>query len=140
MTYEEHFTAPYRDFLQAPLQPLMDNLESQTYETFEKDPVKYAQVTTPTIAPSLLFVLRFSRMCWCSMQYEAAIALALQDKMKEIDTNARPVTVMVVGAGRGPLVAATLNASHSTGCPVKVYAVEKVRTSIDWCAECVCMR
>lgn len=28
---------------QAPLQPLMDNLESQTYETFERDPVKYAR-------------------------------------------------------------------------------------------------
>ncbi len=27
--------------LQAPLQPLMDNLESQTYETFERDPIKY---------------------------------------------------------------------------------------------------
>ena len=26
---------------QAPLQPLKDNLESQTYETFEKDPIKY---------------------------------------------------------------------------------------------------
>ncbi len=25
----------------APLQPLMDNLESYTYETFEKDPIKY---------------------------------------------------------------------------------------------------
>lgn len=31
------------DYLQAPLQPLMDNLESQTYEAFEKDPVKYKQ-------------------------------------------------------------------------------------------------
>lgn len=31
------------DYLQAPLQPLMDNLESQTYEAFEKDPVKYSQ-------------------------------------------------------------------------------------------------
>ena len=27
-----------------PLQPLMDNLEAQTYETFEKDTVKYIQV------------------------------------------------------------------------------------------------
>lgn len=26
------------------LQPLMDNLEAQTYETFEKDVVKYSQV------------------------------------------------------------------------------------------------
>ena len=34
---------PFYDYLQAPLQPLMDNLENQTYETFEKDPVKYRQ-------------------------------------------------------------------------------------------------
>ena len=27
----------------AVLQPLMDNLESQTYEVFEKDPFKYSQ-------------------------------------------------------------------------------------------------
>ena len=27
--------------MQVPLQPLADNLESQTYEVFEKDPVKY---------------------------------------------------------------------------------------------------
>lgn len=26
-----------------PRQPLMDNLESQTYEVFEKDPIKYSQ-------------------------------------------------------------------------------------------------
>ena len=26
-----------------PVQPLMDNLESQTYEVFEKDPIKYSQ-------------------------------------------------------------------------------------------------
>ncbi|XP_030825426.1 LOW QUALITY PROTEIN: protein arginine N-methyltransferase 5 [Camarhynchus parvulus] len=31
------------DYLQSPLQPLMDNLESQTYEVFEKDPIKYCQ-------------------------------------------------------------------------------------------------
>mgnify|MGYP003310089562 FL=1 len=34
---------PYRDYLQAPLQPLADNLEANTYETFERDPVKYAR-------------------------------------------------------------------------------------------------
>ena len=34
---------PYRDYLQAPLQPLADDLETATYETFEKDPVKYAR-------------------------------------------------------------------------------------------------
>ena len=39
----EKFGAGYQDYLQAPLQPLADNLESITYEVFEKDPVKYNQ-------------------------------------------------------------------------------------------------
>ena len=39
----QQFARGYEDYLQCPLQPLMDNLESQTYEVFEKDPVKYAQ-------------------------------------------------------------------------------------------------
>jgi type II protein arginine methyltransferase len=39
----ERFSTGYQDYLQAPLQPLMDNLESATYETFEKDPIKYQQ-------------------------------------------------------------------------------------------------
>lgn len=33
----------YEDFLQIPLQPLMDNLDRYTYEIFEKDPVKYRE-------------------------------------------------------------------------------------------------
>jgi hypothetical protein len=39
----ERFGSGYQDYLQAPLQPLADNLESITYEVFEKDPVKYNQ-------------------------------------------------------------------------------------------------
>lgn len=37
------FSKGYEDYLQSPLQPLMDNLESNTYEMFEKDPIKYAK-------------------------------------------------------------------------------------------------
>lgn len=89
----EEFEGPFYDYLQVPLQPLGDNLESQTYETFEKDPVKYAQ-------------------------YELAIRRALEGK--------RSACIMVVGAGRGPLVRAALNGSRSAGCvDVTVYAVEK---------------
>ena len=33
----------YADFLQSPLQPLMDDLGSATYDVFERDPVKYRQ-------------------------------------------------------------------------------------------------
>ncbi|KAG6895339.1 hypothetical protein C0992_001761 [Termitomyces sp. T32_za158] len=39
----ENFAQGYQDYLQAPLQPLMDNLQSVTYQTFEQDPVKYRQ-------------------------------------------------------------------------------------------------
>jgi protein arginine N-methyltransferase 5 len=94
-TEKDGFESPYYDVLQAPLQPLMDNLESQTYETFERDPVKYDQ-------------------------YEAAAAAALADRPASIVT-----VVMVVGAGRGPLVRRVLAASDATGRPVRVYAVEK---------------
>lgn len=31
----------YRNYLQSPLQPLADNLEAATYETFENDSIKY---------------------------------------------------------------------------------------------------
>ena len=95
-TQQEEFEAPYADYLQMPLQPLADNLESATYETFEKDPVKYAQ-------------------------YEAAVELALRERHSETKT----ATMMVVGAGRGPLVAASLRAADTVGVKVKLYAVEK---------------
>lgn len=39
----ERFARGYEDYLQCPLQPLTDNLESTTYEIFEKDPVKYRE-------------------------------------------------------------------------------------------------
>jgi len=49
----------------------MDNLESQTYETFERDPIKYRE-------------------------YERAVYLALLERPESEVT-----VLMVVGAGRG---------------------------------------
>ncbi|XP_050364121.1 protein arginine N-methyltransferase 1.5 [Argentina anserina] len=97
---QERFELGYRDFLQAPLQPLMDNLEAQTYETFEKDTTKY-------------------------IQYERAIAKALQDRVPDEKSSTVTTVLMVVGAGRGPLVRASLQAAEETGRKLKVYAVEK---------------
>ncbi|CAM9602939.1 unnamed protein product [Sphacelaria rigidula] len=73
----------------------MDNLESQTYEAFEKDPVKYSQ-------------------------YEKAVVKALEEVPADKTT-----VLMVVGAGRGPLVQASLKAGKTAGRSLKVYAVEK---------------
>ncbi|KAL8897353.1 MAG: hypothetical protein Q9192_002617 [Flavoplaca navasiana] len=100
----EYFGAGYfQDYLQGPLQPLSDNLESVTYEVFEKDPVKYDL-------------------------YESAIYRALTDWISAGKTTsgpARTIVVAVVGAGRGPLVTRALRASETAGVKIELWAVEK---------------
>ncbi|KAI9178791.1 hypothetical protein H9P43_005453 [Blastocladiella emersonii ATCC 22665] len=96
----EKFADGYADYLQAPLQPLADHLEAQTYEVFEKCGFKYAQ-------------------------YQAAVAQCLRDRTSGSATPAQQI-IMVVGAGpRGPLVDCCLRASAEAKVPVRVYAVEK---------------
>lgn len=90
------FSKGCEDFLQNPLQPLSDHLEMFVYEVFEKDQVKYAE-------------------------YQRAIKAALEDVLESVEV---PV-IIIVGAGRGPLVQAALNASYLVRRKTKVYAVEK---------------
>lgn len=99
----ERFSSGYQDYLQAPLQPLTVNLESITYEVFEKDPIKYD---------------------W----YEKAIARALRDWVEQGKPTSNPqgrVVVAVVGAGRGPLVTRALRASDEVGVQIDMWALEK---------------
>uniref|UniRef100_A0A6I8SA06 Protein arginine N-methyltransferase 5 n=1 Tax=Xenopus tropicalis TaxID=8364 RepID=A0A6I8SA06_XENTR len=96
----EMFAKGYEDYLQSPLQPLMDNLESQTYEVFEKDPVKYSQ-------------------------YQQAVYKCLLDRVPEEEKETNIQVLMVLGAGRGPLVNASLRAAKQAERKIKVYAVEK---------------
>ena len=86
------------DYIQHPLQPLRDNLESATYEVFEKDPVKYET-------------------------YRKAILLAIEDKKvkKPLDE----LVILVVGAGRGPLVTASVYGAEDAHTNVTIYVVEK---------------
>lgn len=102
-TAMERFGVGYQDYLQAPLQPLTVNLESITYEVFEKDPIKYQ---------------------W----YERAIAKALSDwaaQKKPTSSGDGRVVLAVVGAGRGPLVTGAIRASIEAGVDIDVWAVEK---------------
>ena len=92
---KDRFEEPYYDYLQAPLQPLMDNLESSTYETFEQDPIKYEL-------------------------YQEAVRRALLDRPEGSET-----VLMVVGAGRGPLVRRSLAAAAAASRELRIYAVEK---------------
>ncbi|KAJ5313516.1 uncharacterized protein N7443_000400 [Penicillium atrosanguineum] len=99
----ERFGTGYQDYLQAPLQPLTVNLESITYEVFEKDPIKYE---------------------W----YERAIEKALRDWAEQKKPTSHPdgkVILAVVGAGRGPLVTRAIKASIQAGVEIDLWAVEK---------------
>lgn len=96
----ELFAKGYEDYLQSPLQPLMDNLESQTYEVFEKDPIKYSQ-------------------------YQQAVYRCLLDRVPEEQMETNVQILMVLGAGRGPLVNASLRAANQAKRKLRVYAVEK---------------
>ena len=100
----EKYGAGYQDWPQSPLQPLADNLDSVTYEVFEKDPVKYAL-------------------------YERAVEAALEDfevqGWPRAGDGGRSIVVAVVGAGRGPLMQRVLQASQATGVKVDAWALEK---------------
>ncbi|KAI8350689.1 PRMT5 arginine-N-methyltransferase-domain-containing protein [Mortierella sp. GBAus27b] len=96
----DQFATGYQDYLQAPLQPLQDNLDSSTYETFEKDPIKY-------------------------QLYELAVEKALRDRPIPTDGTPDITVIMVVGAGRGPLVNCSLRAAEKAQRNVRLYAVEK---------------
>ncbi|PNW85217.1 hypothetical protein CHLRE_03g176550v5 [Chlamydomonas reinhardtii] len=121
---QERQEASYRDYLQVPLQPLQDNLESQTYETFEKDTQKY------TLYEEAVFRALKDR------QAAEAAAAGPRDPFDPANatdapaasaasTSGRPVVLMVVGAGRGPLVRASMRAAARAGARLRVYAVEK---------------
>jgi type II protein arginine methyltransferase len=93
------FAQGFHDHLQAPLQPLMDNLELSTYDVFEKDPIKY-------------------------QQYQEAVRQALVDRA--FTEPGVETVIMVVGAGaNGPLVDRCLAAAEASGQLVRLYAIEK---------------
>ena len=85
ITTNERSLIQYRDFLQSPLQPLMDNLESVVYETFERDGPKY-------------------------LHYQYAIERAIHDLNPDATNQ---FIIIVVGAGRGPLIHAALVARYA---------------------------
>uniref|UniRef100_A0A0G4F5D2 Protein arginine N-methyltransferase n=1 Tax=Chromera velia CCMP2878 TaxID=1169474 RepID=A0A0G4F5D2_9ALVE len=89
--------------LQPPLQPLADNLESGVYSVFEMDYVKYER-------------------------YKVAVKLTLKAKVLERTGEEGPLVLIVVGAGRGPLVTACILALKEVEMStknIKLVALEK---------------
>ncbi|KAI6116886.1 PRMT5-domain-containing protein [Pisolithus croceorrhizus] len=94
----ENFGQGYQDYLQNPLQPLMDNLQSITYQTFEQDPAIYRALCSPLNGGSLK--LSHSAIC-------------------------------VAGAGRGPLVARSLEAVRRSNRQAFIYCARKESYCVD---------
>jgi protein arginine N-methyltransferase 5 len=97
------------DVILDPLQPLSTNLDSNTYSVFEQDKAKYSK--------------------YHEAMLEALGSLMMRPESKE-RTN---FTLMVLGAGRGPLVDAMISAIHKLrlkGKHFKIYALDKNHSSI----------
>ncbi|KAK7282094.1 hypothetical protein RIF29_10629 [Crotalaria pallida] len=66
-------------------------------------------------------------------QYQRAVCKALLDRVPDEETSVKTterLVLMVVGAGHGPLVRASLQAAEETGRKLKFYAVEKNPNSV----------
>lgn len=126
--YEEQ-SKGLEDQLQEPLQPLRDNLSSTTYSIFEMDPFKYQAYET-AIYKALCD--RLSKYNESNTAKEKCLTKPSQSSQTKEHSNALInhnsnicQVVMVLGAGRGPLVNATINAAERAQCKVRIYAVEK---------------
>lgn len=109
---------PYLDSLQSPLQPLGDHLEYQTYETFEKDPVKYSNYGEAIELALLDGLARGAypaiKSVFTSLGRLKETSESLRERLEEAschrdlgaiaEIDVKEVTILVVGAGRGPLV------------------------------------
>lgn len=122
--YSQEKEIDYLDQLQSPLQPLKDHLMNLTYEVFEQDPIKYKQYqyATQTCIEDIIYYNTTTISSSSSNGF-----LRLQD-----DT----IIVLVVGAGRGPLVSACCRAyrivkMNKERIPkLKIYAIEKNPSAI----------
>ena len=98
----------WNDKIQPPLQPLSSNLDSSTYGVFEMDSMKY-------------------------IKYRDAMKEALEHLIANSKPYRKKITLMVLGAGRGPLVDSFINAIQALDkqqCKFKIYALDKNPSSV----------
>jgi type II protein arginine methyltransferase len=103
----------YRDILQLALQPLRDNLSSYTYETFEMDKTKY-NMYTEALTAALIDLNSHSHF---------------ENENNKIDGKL-PLQILLLGAGRGPLIDCILQSASKTNRAVYITAIDKNPCSI----------
>ena len=112
---EERIEVTYRNYLQSPLQPLADNLESATYEVFENDRIKY-DLYEEALFKAYLDRKKNGRFLQTKAGPSGDVAMAEDDS---------EIVVMYFGAGRGPLIRKALKAAERAQVKVKVIALDK---------------
>lgn len=117
---EEQVEVVYRNYLQSPLQPLADNLESATYETFENDSIKY-DLYEEALFKAFLDKKKFGKFIQTKgcqgpqyvkfRQENESIEVEDEEASINSETQESPeIVVMYFGAGRGPLIRRALKA------------------------------
>ncbi|MES1905921.1 MAG: Protein arginine N-methyltransferase 5 [Paramarteilia canceri] len=119
----EDFGLEYQKTLLTPLQPLRDNLNSEIYNVFEHDTVKYV-----AYAAAFRSALKLAFDKKCSQQKKDThiiIENNNRDCKNELENNSNQIVVIVLGPGRGPLVAKVVEESNLLDIPIDLYVVEK---------------
>lgn len=111
----------YKDYLQSPLQPLMNNLESMSYETFENDTVKYTQYQAALTAA----LNDYKQFGYFKNQRKGQPTGRPEEDEKMRAGGEGPVKILLAGAGRGPIIRCAFRASEAAGVDIRVVAVEK---------------
>jgi type II protein arginine methyltransferase len=112
---EDRIEVSYRNYLQSPLQPLADNLESSTYEVFENDKIKY-DIYEESLYKAFLDKKKYGRFLQTKQ---------IGDQGQQMAEFNGEITVMYFGAGRGPLIRKAIKAAERAQVKIKVIALDK---------------
>lgn len=135
----------YRNILQHPLQPLMENLSGSTYQVFENDLPKYIMYEK-AIQTALVDYYNYNKFNSTINKGNSPTFEVQEEKFREIEFLSKEmlrkknvlmegrdkdaIQIMVFGAGRGPLIIRCINASQNCGIPIRIIAVDKNRYAI----------
>ena len=145
MNEDQRAEVPYRNYLQSPLQPLADNLEAATYETFENDTIKYdlyEQACYKAFLDKMRHGKFFQTKDSCIVKDLPLYGQSTYNehlpeggKIVQMTTEDNPmhqcphadeeIVVLYFGAGRGPLIRKALSAAKRSGAKIKVIALDK---------------
>ncbi|KEG13216.1 putative arginine N-methyltransferase, type II [Trypanosoma grayi] len=119
------FFAAFEDVLELPLQPLGHMLPSGAYEVFEQDRKKYQQYYVAMRSYFREWLTHREEWShwrmWCRC-HDGAESGATEDA----------VYVVLLGAGRGPLIGECLAAATDVGVRVHLFAVEKNPEAVEF--------